>query len=35
VEARSIRDELNNDRNLNLANTQNIVARRMLKQKIT
>jgi len=35
AEARSIRDELVNDRNLNLANSPNVFARRVLKQRIT
>jgi hypothetical protein len=35
AEARSIRDELVNDRNLNLANTGNVYARRLVKQRIT
>ncbi|MGH7559510.1 MAG: tetratricopeptide repeat protein [Gemmatimonadales bacterium] len=35
VEARSIRDEVMNDRNLNLANGANVTARRILKVKIT
>ncbi len=34
AEARSIRDEIINDRNLNLANGQNAMARRMLKLRI-
>jgi len=34
VEARSMRDELVNDRNLNLANFGNVFARRMVKQRI-
>ncbi len=34
VEARSIRDEIVNDRNLNLANGPNVTARRILKQRI-
>lgn len=35
AEARSLRDELANRRNLNLANGPNIVARRLVKQRIT
>ncbi len=35
VEARSIRDEIINDRNLNLANGQNAMARRLLRLRIT
>ncbi|HEX9894046.1 MAG TPA: tetratricopeptide repeat protein, partial [Gemmatimonadales bacterium] len=35
VEARSIRDELVNDRNLNMANSGNVLARRLVKQRIT
>jgi tetratricopeptide (TPR) repeat protein len=35
AEARSIRDEMVNDRNLNLANSANVMARRMLKARIT
>lgn len=35
AEARSIRDEIVNDRNLNLANSGNVFARRMLKLRIT
>lgn len=35
AEARSIRDELVNDRNLNLANFGNVLARRVVKQRIT
>jgi tetratricopeptide (TPR) repeat protein len=34
VEARSIRDEIINDRNLNLANTPNVAGRRLLKLRI-
>ncbi len=34
AEARSIRDEMINDRNLNLANTPNVTARRLLKLRI-
>lgn len=34
VEARSMRDELVNDRNLNLANFGNVLARRLVKQRI-
>ncbi len=35
AEARSIRDEIVNDRNLNLANGANVTARRILKLRIT
>ena len=35
AEARSIRDELFNDRNINLVNGANIMARRLVKQRIT
>lgn len=35
TEARSIRDEIVNDRNLNLANGANVTARRMLKLRVT
>jgi tetratricopeptide (TPR) repeat protein len=35
VEARSIRDEIINDRNLNLANGPNVMTRRLLKVRIT